>query len=309
MELNRIYNIDCLEGIKQLDSSVIDLIVTDPPYGINFMSKNWDKAVPSLEIWRECHRVLKSGAFMFVMSIPRLDCQFEMAKRLKLARFNISFTPIYWTYSSGFPKAMNMSKKIVDFLGVERNKIEPTGSMHKDKQIYGDYSGQQDSNNPITKQAIELDGSYAGFQPKPAVEVIMVAMKPLSKENYVQQALYNKKGVTWLDDCRIPFENNEKIEAEAWTRLRLSGAEQRAEFSMNKVKSKDYEEGKLTFKGDGTGQNYFAQYLVDKRGRFPANLLCGIGIDMDVELLIKAKHILSGSFPDKKDLNSWNTAT
>ena len=81
--------------MRQLDASLVDLIVTDPPYGMSFMGKNWDKAVPCLEIWEECFRVLKSGAFMFVISIPRLDYQFEMVKRLKLAMFDIGFTPIY----------------------------------------------------------------------------------------------------------------------------------------------------------------------------------------------------------------------
>ena len=274
MEINKIHNMDCLEGLKQIDSASIDLVVTDPPYGMSFMGKNWDKAVPSLDIWQECYRVLKSGAFMFLMSIPRLDCQFEMTKRLKLVQFDIGFTPIFWAYASGFPKAMNISKKVVNFLGTERDKIEPTGSMHKDKAVYGDYSGQQDSDIPITLQAKRLDGAYAGFQPKPAVEVIMVAMKLLSKENYVKQALYNQKGITWLDDCRIPFEN-EDIDSEACPSLRQSEAEEKSLFGINanKIKSQDYEEGKLTFKGDGTGQNNFAQYLVDKRGRFPANLL------------------------------------
>lgn len=32
MELNKIYNIDCVEGMKQLDSCSIDLVVTSPPY-------------------------------------------------------------------------------------------------------------------------------------------------------------------------------------------------------------------------------------------------------------------------------------
>jgi len=54
-------------------------------------------------------------------------------------------------------------------------------------------------------KAKELDGSYAGYQPKPAVEVVIVAMKPLEKKGYLDQALDNQKGITWLDNCRIPF--------------------------------------------------------------------------------------------------------
>ncbi len=39
MEINKIYNQDCLEGMKELDDNSIDLIVTDPPYGYSFMGK------------------------------------------------------------------------------------------------------------------------------------------------------------------------------------------------------------------------------------------------------------------------------
>jgi len=34
---------------------------------------------------------------------------------------------------------------------------------------------------------------------------VIVAMKPLDQKGYLDQALHNGKGVTWLDDCRIPF--------------------------------------------------------------------------------------------------------
>jgi len=60
---------------------------------------------------------------------------------------------------------------------------------------------------PATEIAKALDGAYAGFQPKPAVEVIIVAMKPCTERTYTEQSEANGKGVTWLDDCRIP--NNE----------------------------------------------------------------------------------------------------
>ena len=31
-ELNRIYNEDCLEGMKRIPSGSVDLVLTDPPY-------------------------------------------------------------------------------------------------------------------------------------------------------------------------------------------------------------------------------------------------------------------------------------
>ena len=52
-----LYNDDCLNVLKTLDDNSIDSIVTDPPYGYDFMGKDWDKAVPSVEMWKECLRV------------------------------------------------------------------------------------------------------------------------------------------------------------------------------------------------------------------------------------------------------------
>ena len=192
MATSKTINGDCLEELKKLDDNSIDLLCTDPPYGYGFMGKHWDtfqekqstksqtvgwmspgmkKSTYGMKeffvpIWEEALRVLKPGSFSFVMSAPRSDVQMVMLQTLQEAGLDVSFTPIYWTYATGFPKAMNVGKK------TEKENLE---------------------------------GSYAGHQPKPAVEIVIVAMKPLDQKTYVGQALNNQKGVTWLDDCRIPF--------------------------------------------------------------------------------------------------------
>src|SRR3989304_1017524 len=114
---------DCSEVLCGLEAESVDLVVTDPPYGYSFMGKDWDKAVPSVEIWRECLRVLKSGAFVFVMSSPRQDVLSQMIVRLGEAGFNMGFTSIYWAYASGFPKAINISKAVDKRLGMKRQII------------------------------------------------------------------------------------------------------------------------------------------------------------------------------------------
>jgi DNA modification methylase len=207
---------DCLDQLKGLPDNSVDQIVTDPPYGYSFMGKDWDKAVPSVEIWQECLRVLKPGAFAFVMSAPRSDVLSRMIVRLEDAGFRVDFTPIYWTYASGFPKAMNIGKMVDKRAGAERPIIgkrtdraaSPVSNIRGGRlHAGGSEAGTFDNSNitaTATPEAKALDGSYGGFQPKPAVEVIIVAMKPLSEKTYVDQALKSGKGITWLDDCRVP---------------------------------------------------------------------------------------------------------
>ena len=233
--MNRqLINGDCLEELKKLDDNSVDLLCTDPPYGYGFMGKHWDtfKAKdetksqqvgwmsPGIKkdtygmkeffdpIWTECLRVLKPGALAFVMSAPRSDVQTIMSQTLRDAGFDISFTPIYWTYASGFPKAMNIGKMIDKQQGNKREEVEDPQSAKRnktksDREVYGDY---KDTNYKVTKGSSELEGSYGGFQPKPAVEVVLVAMKPIEEKGLLAQAQKNGKAVSWFDDCRIPFE-------------------------------------------------------------------------------------------------------
>jgi site-specific DNA-methyltransferase (adenine-specific) len=166
---------DCLKELRKYPSDSIDLIMTDPPYGLSYYCLDWDKKVPGLAVWQECLRVLKPGAFIFVMSAVRQDVLSRMIVNLTDAGFNTQFTSLYWTYTSGFPKASNITNAI-------------------DKKSGGN-----------AELSTGLRGSYAGFQPKPAVEAILVAMKPLTENCYVDQAIANQKGITFLDDAKIPF--------------------------------------------------------------------------------------------------------
>ena len=80
-KMNKIHNIDCLEFMKQVPDDYFDLVLTDPPYGIDIgkmsytnsinggvakrndykeHNKDWDKKIPSAEIFKEIQRVSKN---------------------------------------------------------------------------------------------------------------------------------------------------------------------------------------------------------------------------------------------------------
>ena len=70
LRLNKIYNIDCLDGLKEIDDRSIDLIFTDPPYNIKYKNEGWDFRDDYLgfmeKVFVECDRVLKdTGSFYF----------------------------------------------------------------------------------------------------------------------------------------------------------------------------------------------------------------------------------------------------
>jgi DNA modification methylase len=95
---------DCREVMAAMDAASVDAIVTDPPYGLAFMGKGWDHAVPGVEFWTEALRVAKPGthlvAFGGTRTFHRLACAIEDAG------WEVRDT-LSWLYGSGFPKSHN----------------------------------------------------------------------------------------------------------------------------------------------------------------------------------------------------------
>ncbi|MGQ4661300.1 DNA methyltransferase [Lysobacter sp. F6437] len=95
---------DCLEVMRTMDAESVDSIVTDPPYGLGFMGKAWDHAVPGVPFWQEMLRVAKPGAFLAAFCGTRTDHRMKCA--IEDAGWEIRDT-IMWVYGSGFPKSHN----------------------------------------------------------------------------------------------------------------------------------------------------------------------------------------------------------
>lgn len=96
---------DCLIKLKDIEDNSIDSVVTDSPYGISFMGSKWDYDVPSVEIWKECFRVLKPGGHL--LSFAGSRTYHRMAVNIEDAGFEIR-DQIMWVYGSGFPKSHNL---------------------------------------------------------------------------------------------------------------------------------------------------------------------------------------------------------
>ena len=146
---------ECIELLRQMPDNSVDAIVTDPPYGIEFMGKEWDspaklgeqmmpptansvmrsempvfRRVPQstwvafqkwCEEWSvECLRVLKPGGHMLAFSSART--YHRLACAVEDAGFEVR-DQIMWLYGSGFPKSHNISKAIDKKAGAKREVV------------------------------------------------------------------------------------------------------------------------------------------------------------------------------------------
>lgn len=125
-------------GAMEADS--VDAIVTDPPYGLAFMGKGWDHAVPGVEFWSAALRVAKPGTYLLAFGGTRTFHRLAVA--IEDAGWEIHDC-LTWLYGSGFPKHKSKLKpawepiilarkpaKRATLLNIEQCRIEaerPTG--------------------------------------------------------------------------------------------------------------------------------------------------------------------------------------
>ena len=198
-----IYCGDCLDVMVGMDENSVDTIITDPPYGLEFMGKGWDGQVPGEMYWREVLRVAKPGALLLAFGGTRT--WHRLAVAIEDGGWELRDT-LMWLYGSGFPKSHDVSKAIDKEAGAEREVLGPS-RRHKGQSSVGGSNpnlARHASPDVVTTPATDAAKTWEGYGSalKPAYEPILVAMKPLDG-TYAQNA--QRWGVAgfWIDGGRI----------------------------------------------------------------------------------------------------------
>ena len=203
---------DCVEIMRSFPDNSISAIVTDPPYGIDFMSSAWDSSVPGSDWAKECLRILKPGghivAFGHTRAIHRMVCALEDEG------FEIR-DMINWLYFSGFPKSMDISKQIDKMKGVEPIDTGVVDINSKGRKTNGEsfVSGLLHQKNKtrernITKPTTEEAQYWSGWGTalKPAQEPAILCRKPIEKGlNVSENVLKWGTGAINIDACRFGY--------------------------------------------------------------------------------------------------------
>ena len=244
---------DCLDVMRELPENSVDSIVTDPPYGLSFMGKDWDHGVPGVEFWVEALRVAKPGAHLLAFggtrTFHRLACAIEDAGWELRDSIGVPHKSgdwgdcpwlLAWVYGSGFPKSKNVALAIDKKKGLPNrghriataSRRHPDGTLEPNGESIPAYEGKTDESRP-----------WSGFGTalKPAWEPIVVARKPLDG-TVAQNVLKHGTGGLNIDGCRI---GTEKVTINTW------------------------DDGAKPF-GGGAGHKYSSKQV---EGRWPANLV------------------------------------
>lgn len=112
---------DCVDVLAQMDEASIGSVICDPPYGLAFMGKDFDKLGDgeSQQRWHkdwleQAYRVLQPGGVLKAFSGTRTF------HRLAAAMADAGYEDIRleaWLYGSGFPKSLNLGHDLEGWKG------------------------------------------------------------------------------------------------------------------------------------------------------------------------------------------------
>ena len=208
---------DNRDTLKTLADNSVDAIVTDPPYGIDFLGKAWDANTGALETYQECLRVLKPGGHILAFSAART--YHHLAVTLEQAGFEIR-DQIMWIYSSGFPKSQDIGRSIQRSLGVEEYEefIDTTknagfGQMDVARQKVGQEWSTKETQVGKAKVTDPEAKQWEGWGTalKPAHEPIALARKPM-KISIAKNCQTHGVGALNIDACRVPMAEGDKFD-------------------------------------------------------------------------------------------------
>ena len=65
--INKVYNMDCLDGMKMISDKSIDMILCDLPYGVT--DCKWDSIIPMPDLWARYKGIIKDNGAVVLFSI------------------------------------------------------------------------------------------------------------------------------------------------------------------------------------------------------------------------------------------------
>ena len=211
IELNKIYNEDCLEGMKRIPNGSVDCIICDLPYGVlNKQNEGggWDSIIPFEPLWEEYLRITKPNAAIILFGQGMFTAKLMMSNE-KMWRYNLTWDK---KRTTGFLNAKKMPLKQTEIISVfykefptyhpQMRKCLPHERNHSRGKLQGEQTNRCYGNFGKAEGVIS-DEKY----PTDIIEFarnVHTSFHPVQKPVELIQYLirtYSNEGDTILDNC------------------------------------------------------------------------------------------------------------
>jgi site-specific DNA-methyltransferase (adenine-specific) len=202
LELNRIYNMDCLDGMREIPDKSVDMILCDLPYG---QTQNaWDSIIPLERLWNEYLRLIKQNTAVILFGQGMFTVEVMFSQRA-MWRYNLIWEK--GNRATGFLNAHKMPMRshedlLVFYLSLptfnpQHTRGIPTHRRDAPRRLnntYGDFEDGDQRNygfEKFPKSVLKFDKPHPPIHP---------TEKPVALCEYLIRT-YTNEGDLVLDNC------------------------------------------------------------------------------------------------------------
>ena len=205
-ELNRIYNEDCLVGMRDIPDKSVDCIICDLPYGST--SCTWDVIIPFDKLWEQYNRIIKDNGVVLLFGQEPFS-SFVRMSNLKDYKYDI-----YWqkerltniqqvkrrvgkdveTISVFYKKQCTYNPQMLDYDGPPRSNKIKDGKLGK----------LTDNNMKRPYEYVDIGKRYPTQVWKFKRDILISNLHPTQKPLLLIEELvktFTNEGDTVLDNC------------------------------------------------------------------------------------------------------------
>jgi len=213
LEINNIYNCDCIVGMSEIPDESIDMVLCDLPY--NTIAAKWDKLIPSDKLWEHYRRITKKNAAIVLFGSE------PFATNVRNCAMDLYKYDWIWVKNSAacFVHAKNMPLKNFEvimvfskggmghesLLGENRMNYFPQGiiknpKIHVGRKAgFGNVMGTRPSHKDVVEQEYENYPKSVLYFDKDS-DSWHSTQKPVALCEYLIRT-YTKEGDLVLDNC------------------------------------------------------------------------------------------------------------
>ena len=222
IELNTVYNEDCLEGMKRIPDASVDCVICDLPYEVlhkNNPHAQWDRIIPFGPLWEQYERVIKNNGAIVLFAQGMFTAKLMMSNE-RLWRYNLIWDKQRVT---GFLNANRMPMRCHEDICVfykniptynpqyfkgEPNHPKGNGAHKQTNRCYGKYGNDYEGRTyeSVSRVALtvpegmKLPRSIVPIKKEHDSSVKHPTQKPIALIEYLIKT-YTNEGETILDNC------------------------------------------------------------------------------------------------------------
>ena len=215
IELDRIYNMDCLEGMKAIPDGSVDAVICDLPYGTTACA--WDSVIPFEPLWEQYRRICKTNAPIVLFgsepfsSYLRLSnikwyrydwiwhkpagSNFMMAKQRPLKDYE-TISVFYNKFGTYNPQPRQLSLHTIASVNGHKTKNIKSGDVYSNNEIHRAIYDEEDVTG-YPKAVIFFNSRFNNMYHQ---ETWHPTQKPVDLLRYLVLT-YTNEGDTVLDNC------------------------------------------------------------------------------------------------------------